>query len=130
MDRVARLSIVLVVFANLAGSAAAEPVDADRLLKLGFPDRDYTRSPIKLVIAGHQCVLAASTLEFDKDGGATLTDAAVVRVTIVSDREVVEVAEGKSAKVTFDPPVKKAEELGKSKIVAIETSDGRVIRLK
>ena len=43
---------------------------------------------------------------------------------------VVEVAEGKSAKVTFDPPVKKAEELGKSKIVAIETSDGRVIRLK
>jgi hypothetical protein len=75
-------------------------------------------------------VLAASAWEFTKDGEARVTGAAVVRVSGAADREVVEVAEGRTARVTFDRPVKSAADLGKSKIVAIETPDGRVIRLK
>jgi len=126
MDRIAR---PLAVLCCLAAPLAADPGEADRLLRQGFPDRDYTRAPIKLVVPGHKCVLAAAGWTFEPDGTATLTDAAVVRVTAAGDREVVEVAAGKSARVTFDRPVKKAEELGKSQIVSVETSDGRVIRL-
>jgi hypothetical protein len=130
MDRAARWLVALVVFGCLAGPLAADSGEADRLLKEGFPDRDYTRSPIKLMIAGQKCVLAATAWEFDKEGRAILTDAAVVHVRTVGDRQVVEVASGKSATVSFDPPVTRAEELGKSKIVSVETSDGRVIRFK
>ena len=54
---------------------AADPGEADRLLKRGFPDTDYTASRIKLVVPGHQCVLAASALKFEADGTARLTDA-------------------------------------------------------
>src|SRR4051794_36065598 len=130
MDRVARLLITLAAAGALAAPAVAEPVDAVRLLREGFPDRDYTQAPIKLVVNGQMCVLAGSALEFDKDGGATLMDAAVVRVTTVGDREVVETAAGRTAKLTFDPPVKTTADLGKCKIVSVETSDGRVIRLR
>jgi hypothetical protein len=129
MDRRARLLVALVALASLAVPLAAEPGEADRLLRQGFPDKDYTRSPIKVVVTGHRCVLAASALSFTKDGAATVTDAAVVRVTGEADREVVEVAEGRTAVVTFDRPVRRVEDLGQSKIVAIETPDGRVIRL-
>jgi hypothetical protein len=129
MDRVARLLIALIVLGSLAVPLAAEPGEADRLLKQGFPDKDYSQSRIKVVVAGHRCVLAASGLEFTRDGAATVTDAAVVRVTVVADRDVVEVAEGRTALVTFDRPVRTAADLGKSKIVSIETPDGRVIRL-
>jgi hypothetical protein len=129
MERMTRLLIAV----SLLGTAArlvADPGEADRLLRQGFPDRDYSRSPIKMVVAGQRCVLAASAWEFDKQGGAELTDAAFVRVTGVGDREIVEAIAGRSAKVTFDPPVRNSEGLGKSKIVSVETSDGRVIRLK
>ena len=129
MNPCARLAISLVAGCALIGPLAADPGEADRLLKQGFPDKDYTRSPIKLVVAGHRCVLAASAWSFAKDGTATVTNAAVVRVTGEGDREIVEVAEGRTATVTFDRPVRTADELGKSKIVAIETPDGRVIRL-
>jgi len=129
MERVARLPVAVAVLCCLAAPLAADPGEADRLLKQGFPDRDYSAAPIKLVIAGQNCVLAAAALKFEADGTATLTDAAVVRVTAAADREIVEVAAGKSARVTFDRPVKKAEEFGKSQIVSVETSDGRGIRL-
>jgi hypothetical protein len=129
MERAARLLAGVAVLCCLAAPLAADPGEADRLLNRGFPDRDYSAAPIKLVVAGHHCVLAAAAWRFDPDGTATLTDAAVVRVTAAGDREVVEVAAGKSARVTFDRPVRKAEELGKSQIVSVETSDGRVIRL-
>lgn len=129
MNCVARL-VALVVFGSLAVPLAADPGEADRLLKRGFPDKDYTASRIKLVVAGHQCVVAASAWEFDKDGTARLKDAAVVRVRTVGRNEVVEVASGSSATVTFDPPVKSAAEFGKSRIVSVETADGRVIRLR
>lgn len=129
MDRT-RWLVALVVFGPLAAPLAADPGTADRMLKRGFPERDYTASPIKVTVAGQTCVLAASALTFEKDGTARLTDAAVVRVRTVSGREVVEVASGTSATVTFDPPVKTAAELGKSKIVSVETPDGRVIRFR
>jgi hypothetical protein len=129
MDRLASL-IIAVSLPVMAAPLAADPGEADRLLKQGFPDRDYCRSPIKLVVAGQRCVLAASAWEFDTQGGARLSDAAIVRVTGIGDREIVEAIAGRSAKVTFDPPVKKAEDLSKSKIVLVETSDGRVMRLK
>jgi hypothetical protein len=129
MDRTPWRLFALIAFGFLVGPLAADSGEADRLLRLGFPDRDYTGSPIKMVVAGHQCVLAASAWKFDADGGAMLTDAAVVRVTGREGHEIIEAIEGKSARVTFDRPVKKAEELGKSKIVSVETSDGRVIRL-
>ena len=128
MDRVARWLFALLLSGSLAVPLAAEPGEADRLLRRGFPDKDYTRSPIKLVVAGQRCVLAASGWEFTRDGEARVTDAAVVRVTVVADHEVVEVAEGRTARVTFDRPVRTAADLGKSRIVAIETPDGRVIR--
>ena len=130
MNRVARWLIALVVSGTLAAPLAADPGEADRLLKRGFPDKDYTGSPIKVVVAGHQCVVAASAWEFGKDGTARLKDAAVVRVRVVGRNEVVEVASGSSATVTFDPPVKSVAEMGKSKIVSVETADGRVIRLR
>ena len=130
MNRVARWLIALVVSGSPAAPLAADPGEADRLLRRGFPDTDYTGSRIKLVVPGHQCVLAASALKFEADGTARLTDAAVVRVRTVGRNEVVEVASGSSATVTFDPPVKSAADLGKSRIVSVETADGRVIRLR
>ena len=130
MNRVARCLIALVVSGSLAAPLAADSGEADRLLKRGFPDKDYTGSPIKLVVAGQQCVLAASAWTFEADGTAKLQDAAVVRVRAVGPHEVVEVASGSSARVTFDPPVRSAAEFGKSKIVSVETADGRVIRLR
>jgi hypothetical protein len=129
MDRARRLLIAVSVLVS-AARLAADPGEADRLLKQGFPDRDYSRWPIKMVVTGHRCVLAASAWEFDKDGTARLTDAAVVRVTGAGEHEIVEAVDGKSAKVTFDKPVKQVSELHKSKIVSIEMADGRVIRLK
>jgi hypothetical protein len=129
MDRTARWPLTLVVLGCLAAPLAADPGEVDRLLKQGFPDRDYSQAPIKILVPGHRCVLAGTGLKFDPEGTATLTDAAVVRVRTVGTNEVVEAASGRSAKVTFDPPVKKADELGTSKIVSVETSDGRVIRL-
>ena len=129
MDRTCWL-IALAVLGLVAAPLTAEPNVADRLLKQGFPDRDYTRAPIKVMVAGQTCVLAAAALTFEKDGSARLTDAAIVRVREVGGREVVEVASGSSATVTFDPPVKTAAELGKSKIVSVETADGRVIRFR
>ena len=128
MDRT-RWLVALVTYGSLAATLAADSGEADRLLREGFPDRDYTRSPIKLLVADQRCVLAAAAWEFDTDGRARLTDAAIVRVRTVGGREIVEVAAGRSARVTFDPPVKTAEELSKSRIVSVETSDGRVIRL-
>ena len=130
MNRIAYWLFALIVSGTLAAPLAADPGEADRLLKRGFPDRDYTGSPIKLVVAGQQCVLAASAWTFEADGTAKLTDAAVVRVRNVGRNEVVEVASGSSATVTFDPPARSAAEFGKSKIVSIETADGRVIRLR
>jgi hypothetical protein len=130
MNRVARWLFALVVSGSLAAPLAADPGEADRLLKQGFPDRNYSAAPIKLVVAGRNCVLAASALKFQADGSARLTDAAVVRVRTVGGKDVVETAAGSSATVTFDRPVKTAEELGHSKIVSVETPDGRVIRLK
>ena len=130
MNRVARWLIALVLSGSLAAPLAADPDEADRLLKRGFPDKDYTGSRIKLVVAGHQCVVAASAWAFEKDGTARLQDAAVVRVRRVGQNEVVEVASGSSATVTFDPPVKSAAEFSKSRIVSVETADGRVIRLR
>ena len=130
MNRVARWLFALLVSGTLAAPLAADPGEADRLLKRGVPDKDYTASRITMMVAGHECVLAASAWTFDKDGTARLKDAAVVRVRTVGRNEVVEVASGSSATVTFDRPVTSAAEFGKSKIVAIETADGRVIRLK
>ena len=129
MERTARLLIAVSVLWG-AAPLAADPGEADRLLKRGFPDRDFTAAPIKMVVSGHQCVVAAAGWRFEPDGTAKLTDAAVVRVTGVGEREIVEAIAGRSAKVTFDPPVKKADDLGKSKIVSVETPDGRAIRLK
>ena len=129
MDRTGRLLIAVSVLA-LAAPLAADPGEADRLLTRGFPDRDYTAAPIKLVVAGHRCVLAASGWQFEKDGTARLADAAVVRITGVGGREIVEAIDGRSATVTFDPPARTMDELKKSRIVSIETADGRVIRLK
>jgi len=126
----ARSLIALVAFGSLAVPLAADSGEADRLLKEGFPDRDFTGSPIKLVVAGRNCVLAGSALTFKADGTARLADAAVVRVKTVGGKDVVETASGTTATVTFDPPVTRAEELGKSKIVSVETADGRVIRLR
>lgn len=130
MYRITRWLLAPIVLNLLAVPLAADPGTADRLLKRGFPDRDYTRAPIKVVVAGQTGVLAASALTFEKDGTARLTDAAVVRVRTAGGREVVEVATGSSAVVTFDPPVKTAAELGTSKIVSVETPDGRVIRFR
>lgn len=128
--RRARWLIALAAFAAPAVPLAADPGEADRLLKQGFPDRDYSAAPVKLVIAGQNCVLAASALKFEADGTARLTDAAVVRVRTVRGHEVVDTAAGTSARVTFDRPVKTADELGRSKVVSVETPDGRVIRLR
>jgi len=130
MTQTARWLVAPVVFACLAVPLAADPGEADRLLKLGFPDRDYSAAPIKLVVAGHNCVLAASALTFEADGTAKLTDAAAVRVRTARGNEVVDAIAGRSATVTFDRPVRTADELGQSKIVSIETADGRVIRLR
>jgi hypothetical protein len=130
MERAAHGFVALVLFGSLAVPLAADSGEADRLLKEGFPDRDYTRSPIKVMVAGQRCVIAAAAWTFDKDGRAALTDAAVVRVRTVGGRDVVETASGTTATITFDPPVTRAEELGKSRIVSVETADGRVIRLR
>ena len=130
MNRVVRWLFALLVSGTLAAPLAADPGEADRLLKRGFPDKDYSGAPIKMMVAGHECVLAAAAWTFEKDGTAKLKDAAVVRVRTVGRNEVVEVASGSSATVTFDRPVTSAAEFGKSKIVSIETADGRVIRLK
>jgi len=118
------------VLVFVVGAPGAEPGEVDRILGRGFPDRDYTRSPIKLMVNGHQCVIAAATWEF-KDGGVALTEAAVVRITRSErrDAEVVEAIAGKSARVTFDKPVKSMSDLTSSKIQSVETADGRVIRL-
>jgi hypothetical protein len=130
MNQAARRLSALLIWGSLAAPLAADPGEADRLLKRGFPDKDFSGAPIKLVVAGQQCVLAASAWSFDKDGTAKLKDAAVVRIRVVGPHEVVEVASGSAATVTFDRPVTSAAEFGKSKIVAIETADGKVIRLK
>jgi hypothetical protein len=125
LRRVTTLGVL--VFA--VGALGAEPGEADRILARGFPDRDYTRSPIKVMVNSQRCVIAAATWEF-KDGGVALTNAAIVRISMAAgrDAEVVEAIEGKSARVTFDRTVKAMDDLKASKILSVETADGRVIR--
>ena len=104
-----------------AGTARADGDSSVEVLKRVFPDRDFTRAPIKMVNPG-VWYAAADTLQILTDGRLQVTNAAVVLVERALPNEAPSYsrAQGGRMVLKFQRPVKQLADVRGNALVSVE----------
>jgi hypothetical protein len=104
-----------------AAPVRADGDSADDVLKRFFPDRDFTRAPIKMVNTG-AWYAASDTFQVLADGRVQITNAAVVLVDRGRPHEAQSYsrAQGGQMVLKFQKPVKQLTDVRGNALVSVE----------